>query len=338
MDYRPTSLDRKITAFTVNLFYKILYDEAVEDFRANRGGSISSSYRNIIHSCVEGLKSGEHQNRSYKTLIQNINGMFTKTDATHTVSNLMQKITYEFVPSELAHLVEKDRQNALMFDVIVGLFDKMKVACLAPEVFELLVDSRGSEHDRENEIMLSEICFNHLNLKRAEIMQKFLTASRRGGEEQEEMISKSIAEEIQKRLWDCEKQLREKESHIQSLETALRNANQQVRLLIQNYRELRDKTQQPPDYYSIVEEASAPVETSVEEEPAAKVEEPEISSFELDLPDDQQEPELVELPEISNIMEEPKKEEKPKRKKKRIKKAGQNDDSQIDTDPFGAEM
>jgi hypothetical protein len=330
MSYQATDLDRKITSYTVNLFYKALFKTAKEEFEATGVGSISSAYRNAISCFVSGLQSGEYQSKSYKSLLEGLNGMFTKTDATHTVANLMQKITEEFVPSDFTDYVPKNRQNALMFDVIVGLFENMRKACLKPKVFQLLVDTRGPRHDADNQSMLAEICYSFLHIKRGQIIQRFLRAGGRK-EDEGEKIDKKIAENLQARMWQAEKLLKQKEEHIALLESELNKANMRTRLLIQKCRELQESKNEEISYAGLVESAT------VDESPP--VEEP---LFDINIDEDTTEVtenvvEIEEQKEEEEPQETPESPPKSKRRRKRTKKSDSRNAMEIDVDPFGNE-
>lgn len=312
-----------LAAYIVDIYYNHLYTEAIlmKNSKTNPITSVTEGYKHSVLAFLTALdnKSKTYNARSYAQLLTGINQFFTTwtSFSTLTLSDCINKIVVEFIPSDYFSSLNKDQLRNILRVVLTDVIREFSKEVIS----NFLTGIIDNHKEPANITALKECMVDLLIMEREGFYNKFLS---RSAGKKVETVDKAIATKMQQEI----KRLHKERKSLTNSNNNLKKENaarvDQVRQVIHKYKLLLTK------YKGVVDENNRLKQYQYEEpvhynppnrfiEPPESFTEPEPSNRFTELTKPEPEPESELESESFTELTKPEPEStptKPKRRKK----------------------
>lgn len=195
---RTISTYQVISAYVVNVYYNLLYAEAIKLKNAGSVSSITEGYKHTVFAFLSAIDSSykkTYKPKSYNELLIDINKYFTACTSfeTLTLADCINKITREFVPSDYFKSLSKDHKRNILRIVLTGTIKEFSKSVVR-DYIGMIID----DHDEKDNIeVLKEKIVDILLMERESFYHKFLN---KAAGRQSQQIDKGIAVKMQNEI------------------------------------------------------------------------------------------------------------------------------------------
>jgi outer membrane biosynthesis protein TonB len=227
-----------VASYLVDIYYNELYGQAVKWKNAGKVPSVTEGYKHTVAMFVSAMNGSSKKDKTkyYEDVLNGIKEYFTlyTSFSTLTISDCINKITHEFIPSDYFKELSKDQQRSILknsLNNIIREFSKRVIKDFIKQIID--------NHDESANIDLLKECIVDLLInEREHYYHRFLDST---GGKHAETVDKSFAIRMQQEI---KKISTEKIQLINAL-TECKNQNNEhvkhIKQLIHKYKTLESK-------------------------------------------------------------------------------------------------
>lgn len=233
---RTISTYQVISAYVVNVYYNLLYAEAIKLKNAGSVSSITEGYKHTVFAFLSAIDSSykkTYKPKSYNELLIDINKYFTACTSfeTLTLADCINKITREFVPSDYFKSLSKDHKRNILRIVLTGTIKEFSKSVVR-DYIGMIID----DHDEKDNIeVLKEKIVDILLMERESFYHKFLN---KAAGRQSQQIDKGIAVKMQNEIKKLHNEKRGLIRNISELKQTCDVRTKQLSQVISKYKKL----------------------------------------------------------------------------------------------------
>ena len=215
-----------LASYFVDVYYNHLYAEAIKMMNdsSNPISSITEGYRHCVLAFITAIDNttSYYKAKHYSNMLKEINEYFTKwtSFSTLSLSECINRIVKEFVPSDYFTSLNKDQKRNLLRRVLVNSireFSKLVVQ-------EYITNIIDNHNDKDNIVILKERLIELFILEREAIFTRFIDNSN-------QTVDKGVAYKLRdelKNVVTAYKELSEKYKLQHELQNTLEQKNKQL--------------------------------------------------------------------------------------------------------------
>jgi hypothetical protein len=187
-----------VAAYLVDIYYNELYGQAVKWKNANKVPSVTEGYKHTVAMFVSAMSNESKKKdkiKYYEDVLNGIKEYFTlyTSFATLTISDCINKITYEFIPNDYFNGLTKEHQRSILRNSLNNVIREFSKRVIRDFIRQII-----DNHEESANIPLLKECIVDLLINEREMYyHKFLDST---GGNQSETIDKSLAIKMQQEI------------------------------------------------------------------------------------------------------------------------------------------